>query len=77
MDTPTNGNSVNFVRCPQCGRKHERIDGNGIIYICTRCDVCFDNFLNEGSDYSHRNPAARLEREERQREKKLNRLGKR
>jgi len=77
MDTPANGIQTNSVRCPQCGRRHEHMDGNGIIYTCVKCGVHFDNAPDEGGTYSHRNPAARLEREERQREKKLNRLGRR
>ncbi len=66
-----------YVRCPKCGRKFEYREGNSVIYHCGHCDIDFDNQPNEGGDYSHRNPAARLEREERWRERKLNRLGRR
>ncbi len=67
---------IDFVRCPKCGRKHERRPGNDAIYRCSRCDVQFDNDPDEGDDYSMSNPAARLERQEREREQKLRRLRK-
>lgn len=54
-------------RCPRCNRRKsvvQRLDGD---YLCTHCSAMFDNDPDEGGDYSERNPAARLERQERKR----------
>jgi hypothetical protein len=49
--------------CPQCGR---RISAPLATYFyCRYCRLCFDDDPNDGGDYSDRNPAARIEREER------------
>lgn len=52
------------VSCPQCGTK-QTDRGSTAIYFCDKCRVQFDNDPDEGGTYSDRNPAARLEREER------------
>lgn len=64
------------VDCPGCGgsQPHETDDA---IYWCSRCQCQFDADPDEGGDYSSRNPAARLEREERRREKALQRRSRR
>lgn len=56
----------NFVRCPKCGRK-QPVRSSDALYRCPVCQVTFDNDPDEGGTYSDRDPAARLEREERQR----------
>ena len=52
------------VQCPICKRKQTAGSADAI-YYCTTCRVQFDHEPDEGGDYSSRNPAARLEREER------------
>jgi len=44
-------------------------------FKCGRCGTMFDNSPDEGGDYSDRNPAARIEREERQQDQRRQRLG--
>ena len=61
----------------RCGRRktvRQRSDGQ---YVCSHCGCIWDAEPDEGGDYCDRNPAARLEREERQRERKLDRIGRR
>ena len=53
-----------FVRCPRCGRRQPR-QRPDTIYWCPNCHGQFDDDPDEGGDFSDRNPAARLEREER------------
>ena len=49
-------------KCPRCGRiKAVRPEGDN--YRCTVCRALFDP--SDDGDYSDRNPAARMEREER------------
>ncbi len=69
--------TTEYVRCLRCGRKFEYCEGNSVTYHCGRCDIDFDNEPNEGGDYSMHNPAVRLEREDRWRQRKLDRLGRR
>jgi ribosomal protein L37AE/L43A len=54
------------VSCPRCSRKQPRRTPDAI-YWCENCRCQFDDDPDEGGDYSSRNPAARLEREERRR----------
>lgn len=56
QDVPT-------VKCPKCGRVQVN-RGINAIYWCDHCQAPFDNDPDEGGDWSDRNPAARLEREE-------------
>lgn len=51
------------IRCPRCGRKQPRCP-EPHVYYCDRCKMGFDDDPDEGGDYSGRNPAARLERQE-------------
>lgn len=52
------------VACPRCGKKQPEQNPN-TIYFCSGCSGMFDSTPDEGGDYSSRNPAERLEREER------------
>lgn len=56
-------------KCPRCGtNKHVRPHGVvGDLYRCGKCSGTFDDDPEEGGDYSDRNPAARLERDDRRR----------
>lgn len=56
-------------KCPMCGSTKADKGKDGT-YRCTRCDAWFDDNPDEGSDFSDRNPAARMEREERQKERR-------
>jgi hypothetical protein len=58
------------VRCPKCGRRQNKSTLPDAMYWCGVCQVQFDDDPDEGGDYSARNPAARLEREERNRGRK-------
>lgn len=55
-------------RCPRCNRPGQPA---GELWHCRACLMLFDNEPEEGGDYSDRNPAARLEREERKRESRF------
>jgi ribosomal protein L37AE/L43A len=65
------------VRCPKCNRPQPKRGGHDSIYYCEHCRCQFDDDPTDGGDYSDRNPAARLERQERfkatQRERKARR----
>lgn len=52
------------VACPRCNRKQQK-RGLDAMYFCENCRCQFDADPNEGGDFSDRNPAARIEREER------------
>lgn len=52
------------IKCPRCGQRVAVGEGQTIFY-CSNCRAVFDDDPDEGGDYSDRNPAARLEREER------------
>lgn len=54
------------VRCPKCGTPQTPGAGQ-TIFFCHKCRMQFDNDPDEGGDFSDRNPAARLEREDRRR----------
>lgn len=56
------------VRCPGCGGTQPKRTADAI-YWCPTCRCQFDDDPDEGGTYSDRNPAARLLREERQRER--------
>ncbi len=53
-------------RCPWCGTNRGVYEHGEREYFCSRCKRLFDDDPAEGGDYSSRDPAARLEREERQ-----------
>lgn len=61
------------VKCPGCGKPQAADPNPDKIYYCPKCGAQFDSTPDEGGSYSDRNPAARLEREERERERKLQR----
>jgi hypothetical protein len=51
--------------CPTC-RTNQRVQPHGRTYFyCKLCRGFFDDDPDEGGTYSDRNPAVRLEREER------------
>lgn len=52
--------------CPRCRKPGRPVNG---YYVCPICGGIFDDDPNEGGDHSDRNPAVRLEREERRRER--------
>lgn len=60
-------------KCPCCGRRNT-VSAIGVVGDQFRCSICglFDNDPDEGGTHSDYNPAARLEREERNR-KQFNR----
>ncbi len=53
-------------KCPRCGRI-KAVQRAGDYLKCNACGALFDDDPDEGGDYSDRNAAARLEREERRR----------
>lgn len=54
-------------QCPVC-KTAARVAIHGPhLYHCAKCDGYFDDNPDEGGTHSDRNPAARLEREERRR----------
>lgn len=57
--------STTDPRCPRCNSKGEKCNPEGTIWRCKKCRGFYDTDPAEGSDYSDRNPAARLERKER------------
>ena len=61
------------ARCPRCNSKGTP---QGELLWCRRCQLLFDEEPDEGGDYSDRNPAARLEREERQGKQSFRNRGK-
>lgn len=63
---------VRKVACPKCGRKQNYRSPDSL-YRCDPCQFTFDDTPEEGGDYSDFNPAARMEREERQRIERQNR----
>ena len=56
------------VSCPKCGRQQKRRSDDAI-YWCDGCRMQFDAEGDDGGDYSDVNPALRIEREERRRER--------
>ena len=62
---PTSQSTREVVRCPGCKRPQPKRGGHSVIYWCEHCRCQFDDAPDEGSDYDDRNPARRLEREER------------
>lgn len=57
---------VSRPRCPRCGTP-QTAEQEQTTFFCNRCRMEFDNDPDEGGDYSSRNPAARMERQERRR----------
>ena len=56
------------VDCPKCGRS-QPLQGDDTVYWCANCQGMFDADRDgDGGDYSDRDPSARLQREERNRE---------
>lgn len=66
----------NLPPCPVCrtAKKVVAVGSVGDMFKCTRCGGLFDTEPDEGGTHSNWNPAERLEREERNRNKhQLNR----
>ena len=61
--------------CPMC-RSTRFVAAGPDLYKCAKCGGLFDGDPDEGGTHGHR-PEMRLEREERNRERKLARLGRR
>lgn len=60
------------ISCPKCGsRQPDR--GRDVFYFCDDCRMQFD-LESDGGDYSDRDPAARMMREERQQQERRERL---
>lgn len=67
--------SAAMVACPQCGRRQPARSPHAV-YRCDGqhgCGAMFDDDPQEGGDCDDRNPAARLEREERAAERERER----
>jgi len=63
------------ISCPWCGTaKHVYPHGERECW-CSRCRRLFDADVDEGGDWSDRNPTARLEREERRKKARRNHGG--
>jgi ribosomal protein S27AE len=63
------------LRCPRCGSgKH--VAAGPDLFKCVGCGGLFDGDPDEGGTHGNR-PEARLDRQERDRERKLQRLGQR
>lgn len=56
-------------KCIGCGRR-KSVQPVGEFFKCSACGALFDADPDEGGDYSDRNPAARLDREDRARERR-------
>lgn len=53
-----------------CGSDKHVLPRSDGLYWCQRCQGLFDNDPDEGGTHSDRNPAVRIEREERRQERK-------
>jgi hypothetical protein len=63
--------------CPVCRtNKHANARAGGDFY-CSKCGGLYDSDPNEGGDYSDRNSAVRIEREERRQERDRERRARR
>lgn len=62
-------NTATKPSCPLCNRV-KAVQKVADMYHCTACNKHFDDDPDEGGTYSDHNPAARLEREDRAREKR-------
>lgn len=60
----------NYPPCPRCKTNRGVIAVGDDRYYCHNCHGIFDGHPNEGGDYSDRNPAARIERDEREAERR-------
>ena len=56
-------------KCPRCGRR-KSVRPVGDLLHCGKCSIHFDDDPDEGGSYSDRNPAARMERAERSRQRR-------
>lgn len=63
-----------FPACIQCGRRKTIVKLASEQFKCTGCGCLFDSNPDEGGTYSDKNPAARLERDDRQRDRRRDRL---
>jgi hypothetical protein len=57
------------ARCIKCKRTDQVYEEGDRNFWCKRCKIVFDDAPDEGGDFSDRNAAARIEREERRRER--------
>lgn len=59
--------------CPMCGRSCKAVGLTGTQFYCVTCAGLFDDAPDEGGTHSDRNPAARIEREERKQQRRPSR----
>lgn len=60
--------TTEVVRCPGCNRPQPKRGSHDSIYWCGHCRCQFDDDPDDGGTHDDRNPAARMEREERMKE---------
>lgn len=60
-------------RCLRCHRSDQVYEEGARNFWCKRCKIVFDDQPDEGGDFSDRNAAARLEREERSQDRRIGR----
>lgn len=63
--------------CVRCGRRKAVRSVGNRQYQCGHCGAIFDDDPDEGGDHCTGNPAGRMEREERRRERRQDRIGRR
>lgn len=59
-------------KCPSCGSP-KAIPFGHRTFRCGNCDGLYDDDPTEGGDHSDRNPGARIERQEREQQKRRER----
>lgn len=62
------------VQCPHCRTAQDYREGRHVQYVCKLCKGIFDNNPDEGGDFADHRPDIRLEREDRARERRRNRV---
>lgn len=60
---------ISIPPCPMCGTSKKSTAMAGGMFRCGNCGGLYDREPHEGGTHSTFNPAARLEREERRRER--------
>lgn len=68
--TPKAAPKPTLRACPKCRRKKGVSEYSEATLYCHDCAMQFDRCPDEGGDYDDRNPAARLERAEREKERR-------
>lgn len=60
---------MSIPKCPVCNtNKGARAQAGGT-YVCGKCHGQYDGHPDEGGDFSDRNPAARMQRQETRRQR--------